>query len=138
MDARIDHVTDSRDTRPAFGIIYRRYSDTCSSHVRIQEDSIEHAMRALTECIGNTHYVVLSIRQEVPQAQAAKEDTEAEEASDADVIRAFETKANEIAKANGWTIAHAETVMLRYLRDTSPDEAATIAAALQRRRNLVA
>lgn len=53
---------------------------------------------------------------------------------DADVVRAFEAKADEVANANGWTIARAETVMLRYLRDTSPAEAATIAEALQVRR----
>ncbi|MER6350637.1 hypothetical protein ABT186_01975 [Streptomyces sp. NPDC001634] len=56
-----------------------------------------------------------------------------EKTTDADVIRAFEAKADEVAKANGWTIARAETVMLRYLRDTSPAEAATVAAALQTR-----
>lgn len=55
------------------------------------------------------------------------------EATDSDVLAAFEAKADEIVKANGWTLAHTETVMLRYLRDTSPDEAATIAAALQKR-----
>ncbi|MDR3081351.1 MAG: hypothetical protein LBV60_10585 [Streptomyces sp.] len=57
----------------------------------------------------------------------------AQEASDADVIKAFEAKADEVAKANGWTLTRAETVMLRYLRDTSPVEAATVAAALQAR-----
>jgi len=56
-----------------------------------------------------------------------------EERTDADVLKAFETKADEIAKTNGWTIARAETVMLRYLRDTSPAEAATVAEALQQR-----
>ncbi|MET7795713.1 hypothetical protein [Streptomyces decoyicus] len=49
---------------------------------------------------------------------------------DADVLAAFEAKADEIAKVNQWTIARAETVMLTYLRDHSPAEAATIAAAL--------
>lgn len=58
------------------------------------------------------------------------------ETTDNDVIAAFETKADEIAKANSWTIAHTENVVLRFLRDTSPDEAATIAAALQTRRNI--
>ena len=58
---------------------------------------------------------------------------EAQEATDADVVRAFEVKDDEVAKANGWTISHTETVMLRYLRDTSPAEAATIAAALTQR-----
>lgn len=28
MNARIGHVTDVQDTRPAFGILYRRYQDT--------------------------------------------------------------------------------------------------------------
>jgi hypothetical protein len=66
------------------------------------------------------------------QADAA--DAEAElAATDADVLTAFEVKADEIAKANGWTIGRTETVMLRFLRDTSPAEAATIAAALQAR-----
>lgn len=64
MDARVGHVTDSRDTRPAFGITYRRYSDVRSSHVRIQADNGDHAMQALTEYIGNTQYVVTSIRPE--------------------------------------------------------------------------
>lgn len=73
-----------------------------------------------------------------PAKEAVEEVTKTEEASDADVIKAFETKADEIAKANGWTVTRAETVMLRYLRDTSPAEAATIAAALQKRRDLAA
>jgi hypothetical protein len=60
------------------------------------------------------------------------------EATDGDVLAAFEAKADEISKANGWTIARTENVMLRYLRDTSPAEAATIAAALQTRRDLAA
>jgi hypothetical protein len=68
----------------------------------------------------------------------AEEVVETEEASDLDVVTAFEAKADEIAKANGWTIAHTETVMLRFLRDTTPAEAATIAAALQTRRKLAA
>ena len=63
---------------------------------------------------------------------------ETQETSDADVVKAFEAKADEIAKANGWTIAHTESVMLRFLCDTSPDEAATIAAALQTRSGLAA
>jgi hypothetical protein len=53
--------------------------------------------------------------------------------TDADVIAAFEAKADQVAKDNGWTISRAETVMLRFLRDTAPAEAATIAAALQTR-----
>lgn len=54
-------------------------------------------------------------------------------ATDADIIAAFEAKADEVAKANGWSISRAETVMLKFLRDTSPAEAATIAAALATR-----
>lgn len=62
MDARIDHVTDARDTRPAFGITYRRYCDVRSSHVRIQADDQEAAMAALTTYVGSTQYVVTSVR----------------------------------------------------------------------------
>jgi hypothetical protein len=64
MDARIGHVTDARDTRPAFGITYRRYQDTRSSHVRIQADNVDHAVQELTKHIGNTQYAVTSIRPE--------------------------------------------------------------------------
>ncbi|MEU8829362.1 hypothetical protein [Streptomyces sp900116325] len=70
MDARIDHVTDSRDTRPAFQVTYRRYVDTRNDFIRIQADNVHHAMQALTKHIGNTQYVVSSIRQEVPQVPA--------------------------------------------------------------------
>jgi hypothetical protein len=70
-----------------------------------------------------------------PTEDAVEEATEneTEDASDADIVKAFEAKADEVAKANGWTIARAESVMLRYLRDTSPAEAATIAEALLQR-----
>lgn len=54
-------------------------------------------------------------------------------ATDADIIAAFEAKADQVAKDNGWSISRAETVMLKFLRDTSPAEAATIAAALATR-----
>lgn len=70
MDARIDHVVDSRDTRPAFQITYRRFSDTRASHVRIQADDVNQAMQALTEYIGNTQYAVTAIGQEVRHAPA--------------------------------------------------------------------
>lgn len=63
MNARIDHVTDVRDTRPAFGILYRRYQDTRNSFLRVQEDNVEDAMAALTEHVGNTYYAVTSIHQ---------------------------------------------------------------------------
>jgi hypothetical protein len=52
------------------------------------------------------------------------------------VLAAFENKANQVAKDNGWTISRAETVMLRFLKDTAPAEAATVAAALQTRTSL--
>jgi hypothetical protein len=71
-----------------------------------------------------------------PSAAPAKEAPS--ETTDTDLLAAFEAKADEISKANGWTIARTETVMLRYLRDTSPAEAATIAAALQTRSELCA
>ena len=64
MNARIGHVTDARDTRPAFGILYRRYQDTRPSFLRVQADSIEAAMSALTAHVGNTQYVVTSVRPE--------------------------------------------------------------------------
>jgi hypothetical protein len=63
MEARIDHVTDARDTRPAWGIRYRRYSDVTFSYLRIQADNVEDAVAALTRHLGNTYYVVNSVRQ---------------------------------------------------------------------------
>lgn len=78
MEARIDHVTDARDTRPAWGITYRRYSDVRSSHVRIQADDVDHAMRALTEYIGNTYYVVTSIRAEAGEPTGTSADAQPE------------------------------------------------------------
>jgi hypothetical protein len=75
---------------------------------------------------------------EVEAAIATPAGQDESETTDNDVVAAFETKADEIVKANGWTIARTESVMLRYLRDTSPAEAATIAAALQKRRNRAA
>lgn len=71
-------------------------------------------------------------------AGLAQADPDPQPTSDTDVVRAFEAKADQVASENGWTIAHAETVMLRYLRDTTPAEAAAIAAALQRRTRLCA
>jgi hypothetical protein len=68
-----------------------------------------------------------------PTEEAVQKATGNGEASDADIVAAFEAKADEIAKANGWTITRSEAVMLRYLRDTSPAEAATIAEALLQR-----
>lgn len=64
MNARIGHVTDVRDTRPAFGIMYRRYQDTRSSFLRVQARDAHDALRALTAHVGGTHYVVTSIRPE--------------------------------------------------------------------------
>lgn len=64
MNARINHVTDSRDRRPAFGVEYRRYSDTRNSFVRVQADNVQDAVSALTAHVGGTRYAVLSIRPE--------------------------------------------------------------------------
>jgi hypothetical protein len=64
MDARIDHLVDARDTRPAWGITYRRYVDVRSSHVRVQADDLDAALAALTEYVGNNQYAVTSTRPE--------------------------------------------------------------------------
>lgn len=85
---------------------------------------------------GNKAEVEAAVTALAPAEETAEGETG--EGSDADVVKAFETKADEISKANGWTLARAETVMLRYLRETSPAEAATIAAALQKRNDLCA
>ena len=58
MNTRIGHVTDARDNRPAFGILYRRYQDTRSNFLRVQADSMELAMIGLTAHVGNTQYTV--------------------------------------------------------------------------------
>lgn len=47
-----------------------------------------------------------------------------------DIVTAFNAKANEVAKENGWTLAHTVTVMLAFLSDTAPDAARTIKTAL--------
>jgi hypothetical protein len=62
MNARIGHVTDVRDTRPVFGIVYRRYQDTRSSFLRVQADDARDAVLALKERVGNWHFVVMSTR----------------------------------------------------------------------------
>jgi hypothetical protein len=64
MNARIGHVVDIRDTRPVFGITYRRYSDPRNSFLRVQADDAQDAMRALTAHVGSTQYAVTSIRSE--------------------------------------------------------------------------
>lgn len=64
MGARIDHVVDVRDTRPAFGITYRRYQDVRSSFVRVQAKDAQEAVSALTAHVGGTQYVVMSVRPE--------------------------------------------------------------------------
>ncbi|MGX1220338.1 hypothetical protein [Streptomyces ambofaciens] len=61
MEARIGHVTDARDARPAWGITYRRYSDVRASHVRVQADDLDSALSALAEYIGNNQYAVTAI-----------------------------------------------------------------------------
>jgi predicted DNA-binding transcriptional regulator YafY len=69
--ARVGHVTDVRDTRPAFGITYRRYQDTRSSFLRVQAKDVREAMSALTAHVGGTQYAVTSIRQDPAATPAA-------------------------------------------------------------------
>jgi hypothetical protein len=68
MEARIGHVTDARDTRPAWGITYRRYVDVRSSHVRVQADDLNAALAALAEYIGNNQYAVTAIYAEAGES----------------------------------------------------------------------
>lgn len=63
MDARIDHVTDVRDTRPAFLLVYRKYADVRPSSIVIQANNDQHAVGALIEHLGTHHVVVISLRQ---------------------------------------------------------------------------
>ena len=62
MEARIGHVTDTQPVRPTFGILYRRYQDVRASYLQVQAGSDAEAMRALTQHVGNLHYVVTSLR----------------------------------------------------------------------------
>ncbi|MER7487961.1 hypothetical protein ABTY20_19045 [Streptomyces sp. NPDC126497] len=62
MNARIGHIVDARDTRPAFGISYRRFQDVRPSFVRVQAGNAEQAVAALTGHVGSNQYAVLSIR----------------------------------------------------------------------------
>ncbi|MEV5941298.1 hypothetical protein [Streptomyces sp. NPDC051994] len=104
-------------------------------------DSTEKAEETAEE-VADSAEEVQAAASETLMRRAAKVTPErleiVEEQTDTDVLKAFETKADEIAKANGWTLAHTETVMLRFLRDSSPAEAVTIAAALQTRHQLSA
>ena len=61
MEARIDNVTDARDTRPTFGILYRRYTDIKPSYLVVQADNDTSAMLALARYVGNNQYVASSI-----------------------------------------------------------------------------
>lgn len=54
----------------------------------------------------------------------------ATQTTDADILAAWTAKTTEIAADNGWTLKHAQAVMLNFLRDTDPAAAATIAGAL--------
>lgn len=62
MNARIDHVTDARDTRPAFGITYRLWSEPKARFSRVQADNVESAVAALRPYVGHARYSVTSIR----------------------------------------------------------------------------
>lgn len=53
----IGHSNSRWDTRPAFGITYRRYTDVRSSFVQIKANNLEDAMNALTEYLGTNQYL---------------------------------------------------------------------------------
>lgn len=78
MEARFGHVTDARDTRPAWGITYRRYVDVRNSHVRVQADNLDAALAALAEHIGNNQYAVIAIRPEDGEPTATSTDAQTE------------------------------------------------------------
>lgn len=58
--------------------------------------------------------------------------TEYAEAVDSanDVVLAFNAKTEQVAAQNGWTVAHAKTVMFAFLQDNDPETAKTIAIAM--------
>lgn len=63
MKARIDFITDARDTRPALNITYREWSSPIKSNVRVQADSEADAIDALTDHVGNKYYSIISIHE---------------------------------------------------------------------------
>jgi hypothetical protein len=111
-----------------------RWTLTCGT----KEYLVERTIHAYHLWDGDEWIGMYATTAEVEAAATPSADVAPEQATDADVITAFEAKADEAAAVNGWTIGHAESVMLRFLRDSNPDEAATIAAALQRRTKLCA
>jgi hypothetical protein len=78
MEARIGHVVDARDARPAWGITYRRYVDVKSSHVRVQADDLDAALAALDEYIGNNQYAVTAIYAEASEPTGTSASTGAQ------------------------------------------------------------
>lgn len=46
------------------------------------------------------------------------------------VIDTFNAKAAEVAEANGWTLAKAQDVILRFFQNTDPETAQIIAVSL--------
>ncbi len=46
------------------------------------------------------------------------------------VIDTFNAKAAEVAEANGWNLAKAQNIILRYFQNTDPDTAQIVAASL--------
>ena len=63
MQPHINHLTDVNDSRPTYGVLYRRESETRNSYVRIQADSPEDVMQLFTSHVGDEYYAFLSIRQ---------------------------------------------------------------------------
>jgi len=66
MNARISFITDARDARPALNITYREWSSPISSNIRVQANSEDEAVKALTDYVGNKYYSVISI-EELPK-----------------------------------------------------------------------
>lgn len=55
-------IWDYQSPRPAWNIVYRKYSDVRHHSIRIQADNADHAMAQLTKHVGNLYYVVSSLR----------------------------------------------------------------------------
>lgn len=62
MNVRVGHVTDVRDTRPTFQLIYRKYSGVSPGCFVAQADRAEDAVGALQEHLGTWQFVVISLR----------------------------------------------------------------------------
>lgn len=60
----IGHSNSRWDTRPVFGIRYRRYTDVTTSFVRIKANNLDDALIALTEHVGKSYYAITGINTE--------------------------------------------------------------------------